>query len=151
MPISDVSSNEEHISLGIRRDIKRARVDTYVNNDQSLIARGGPQGLMNLPLETFMEVSGKDMAYSLPKTSLLQIASWVGLRDLLFLARTCKSLRSVLMRRSAEGVWRAAEAGVPGLPKCRNNVDLPVYAALVFTNLCTVRAKIIEMFSDTDT
>ncbi|KAF8602467.1 hypothetical protein BDV93DRAFT_444044, partial [Ceratobasidium sp. AG-I] len=58
--------------------------------------------------------------------------------DLLYLARSCKALRGILMKRSSIQMWRAAENNVLGLPNCPEDIAAPFYAALAFTKDCTV-------------
>ncbi|KAF8602465.1 hypothetical protein BDV93DRAFT_411949, partial [Ceratobasidium sp. AG-I] len=79
-----------------------------------------PHGLMNIPVEIFME-----------------IASFINPGDLLSVARTCKTLRGTLMKHSATQIWHVAENSVLGLPNCPEDMHPPDYAALIFTKACT--------------
>ncbi|CAE7104324.1 unnamed protein product, partial [Rhizoctonia solani] len=76
--------------------------------------------LLNLPVELFAEIA----------RSLKPI-------DILSLARTCKSFRGVLMRRSSEFIWKCAVEGLayhllPPPPW----LDMPQYVSLVYTKSC---------------
>ncbi len=59
-------------------------------------------------------------------------------RDLLNLARTSKSCRELLMSRKYEFLWKAARAGVAGLPDIPPWLSEPAYANLVFFTNCHV-------------
>ncbi|KAG8221238.1 hypothetical protein J3R82DRAFT_1400 [Butyriboletus roseoflavus] len=56
--------------------------------------------------------------------------------DLLNLARTCKSLRDLLMHKSALFLWKTALRQIEGLPDCPADLDEPEYANLVFYTRC---------------
>lgn len=58
--------------------------------------------------------------------------------DLLNLSRTNKSFRSLLLKRSSISIWQAAQAQVPGLPDCPEDINEPQYANLLFGNDCYV-------------
>ena len=58
--------------------------------------------------------------------------------DLLNLARTCKSLRDILMHRSSLFLWRAALRRVEDLPPCPADLTEPEYTNLVFYARCHV-------------
>ena len=60
--------------------------------------------------------------------------------DLLHLARTTKTLRKLLMARSASTIWRRARENVPGLPDCPKDMSEPAYANLLFDPHCHVSA-----------
>ncbi|CAE6443604.1 unnamed protein product [Rhizoctonia solani] len=65
------------------------------------------------------------------------IASFLGPKDILSLARVNKLLRKLLMQRSAKHIWRAAERNVDRLPPCPRHLTNPQYAALVFSKECS--------------
>ncbi|KAF8549177.1 hypothetical protein OG21DRAFT_1470336 [Imleria badia] len=67
---------------------------------------------------------------------LFLIAAYIHPIDLLNLARTCKSLRDLLMDRSSEFVWKTARQQVKGLPACPADLTEPEYANLVFYARC---------------
>lgn len=60
--------------------------------------------------------------------------------DLLNLARTSKSFRTLLMSRSSRTLWRVSRQLVDGLPECPEHLSEPAYANLVFSNHCHVRS-----------
>ncbi|KAJ3898634.1 hypothetical protein F5879DRAFT_1066131 [Lentinula edodes] len=63
-------------------------------------------------------------------------------RDLLHLTRTSKDLRSTLMNKSSESVWRIARANVTGgLPPLPSDLNEPQYAHLMFDSYCHVCNK----------
>ncbi|KAH7868345.1 uncharacterized protein C8R40DRAFT_995706, partial [Lentinula edodes] len=69
-----------------------------------------------------------------------EIFSYCGPEDLLHLSRTCKDLRSILLRKSLERLWRttreSADSGLPPLPQDLNE---PQFARLLFDKNCHVR------------
>ncbi|KAF8549533.1 hypothetical protein OG21DRAFT_582465 [Imleria badia] len=67
---------------------------------------------------------------------LFLIAEYTHPMDLLNLARTCKSLRQLLMDRSSEFVWKTARRQVIGLPNRPADLTEPEYANLVFYARC---------------
>lgn len=58
--------------------------------------------------------------------------------DLLNLARTCKSLRGLLMHKSSLFLWKTALDQIKGLPGCPADLDEPEYTNLVFYARCHV-------------
>ncbi|KAI9454591.1 hypothetical protein HD554DRAFT_2031241 [Boletus coccyginus] len=70
---------------------------------------------------------------------LFLLAAYVHPLDLLNLARTCKSLRELLMDKASEFVWKTARGQVRGLPDCPADMTEPEYANLVFYSRCHVR------------
>ena len=58
--------------------------------------------------------------------------------DLLNLARTCKSLRGLLMHKSSAFLWKTTLRQVEGLPECPADLAEPEYTNLVFYNRCHV-------------
>lgn len=73
-----------------------------------------------------------------------QLAEYIQPLDLLNLARTCKSLRELLMDKSATSVWRSARRQVEGLPDCPDDLTEPEYANLVFYARCHVRSDAVD-------
>ncbi|KAG8736576.1 hypothetical protein FRC10_009149, partial [Ceratobasidium sp. 414] len=63
--------------------------------------KGKLAGMLSLPIEIFTE-----------------IASYLAPPDILALSRSNKFFHKLLMRRSAEQIWKAALRNVPGLPPC---------------------------------
>ncbi|KAG9312157.1 hypothetical protein JVU11DRAFT_7447 [Chiua virens] len=61
--------------------------------------------------------------------------------DLLNLARTCKYLRSFLMYKSSQFLWKDALGRVENLPDCPADLTEPQYTNLVFYNRCHICDK----------
>ncbi|KAG9123855.1 hypothetical protein FRC07_013732 [Ceratobasidium sp. 392] len=57
---------------------------------------------------------------------------------LLALARTCKTMRNILMRKSMANMWEAAEQKTHKLPARPKGMSSPQYAALAFFNECSL-------------
>jgi hypothetical protein len=75
--------------------------------------------LMDMPMDVLFEV--RSYSGSLPLLTRLkfkQIFSHLLPLDILYLARTTKEFRDVLMHRSSISLWKAARANVPGFPEC---------------------------------
>ncbi|KAF8549750.1 hypothetical protein OG21DRAFT_1488305 [Imleria badia] len=100
---------------------KRRRKDTATSKKQ----RGGKP----LPL------AGEACRLNLDVLFLIA-AAYIHPIDLLNLARTCKSLRQLLMDRSSAFVWKAARRQVNGLPDCPADLTEHEYANLVFYARC---------------
>ncbi|KAG9312170.1 hypothetical protein JVU11DRAFT_7461 [Chiua virens] len=56
--------------------------------------------------------------------------------DLLNLARTCKSLRNILMHKSSQFLWKTALRQIEDFPDCPPDLTEPEYTNLVFYNRC---------------
>jgi hypothetical protein len=67
---------------------------------------------------------------------LFLLAAYVHPLDLLNLARTCKSLRDLLMDKASTFVWKTARGQAQGLPDCPADLTEPEYANLVFYARC---------------
>ncbi|KAH9895856.1 hypothetical protein C8Q73DRAFT_689792 [Cubamyces lactineus] len=80
---------------------------------------GKLSGLMQVPMDVFFE-----------------IASHLRPIDLLQLARTSKTLRSVFLSRTSRSVWLASLNRITGLPPCPTDMTEPAYAALLFDRIC---------------
>ncbi|KAM5540083.1 hypothetical protein V8D89_006223 [Ganoderma adspersum] len=72
----------------------------------------------------------------LPLDVFLEIASLVSPLDLIYLARTSKTLHRLLMSKKHRAVWREVLGNVQELPPCPSDIDEPLYAALVFSQHC---------------
>lgn len=68
----------------------------------------------------------------------MQILERVPPSGLLNVSRTSKDIRSLLLHRSAEFVWRASFSTVEGLPVCPTNLSLPAWANLIYGRTCHV-------------
>jgi hypothetical protein len=66
-----------------------------------------------------------------------QIASHLLPLDILQLARISKTLNDLLMSKNSKHIWRAARSNTD-LPECPDNLSEPMYAALVYENICQV-------------
>ncbi|KAG9081695.1 hypothetical protein FRC06_005435, partial [Ceratobasidium sp. 370] len=77
----------------------------------------------------------------LPFEVFTQIMSDAQPGGLLSLARTCKILRTILINRSAIGIWEAAEQQTPRLPARPKGMSSPQYAALAFFHECSLCGK----------
>ncbi|KAG9128582.1 hypothetical protein FRC07_000015 [Ceratobasidium sp. 392] len=78
--------------------------------------KGSLKTLMQMPIEVFAEVSYTRF----------------------FECRSTKNFRKVLLQRSAIQLWRRAESNVPELPPCLPGMCEPQYAALLFSDHCTL-------------
>ncbi|CAA7269840.1 unnamed protein product [Cyclocybe aegerita] len=76
------------------------------------------------------------MLPSLPLDILFEIFGCLRPLDLLHLARTTKSIRALLLHRSATSVWKRAFSGDSSLPPCPDDVSLPSWASLAFDKFC---------------
>ncbi|KAM5540099.1 hypothetical protein V8D89_006239 [Ganoderma adspersum] len=90
--------------------------------------------LMNMPLDVFFEVRPTPFIAptTFSRTRLPQVAAHLHPLDMLNLARTSKSLRSLMLAKSCRSAWMASFATVHGLPLCPENMSEPFYAALLF-------------------
>ncbi|KAF8602615.1 hypothetical protein BDV93DRAFT_523979 [Ceratobasidium sp. AG-I] len=79
----------------------------------------------------------------LPVSVFIEITAYLGVEELLFLARTTTHFRRVLMTRSSAYIWRRALASLAGLPPCPSTMTEPQYIALLFTEDCSLRNKSI--------
>jgi hypothetical protein len=69
---------------------------------------------------------------------VLQIASNMHPRDLLYLSRATKHFRNMFMTKESRLVWRAAFENVD-VPEHPDALSEPLYAALLYDNHCMVR------------
>ncbi|KDQ62087.1 hypothetical protein JAAARDRAFT_148747 [Jaapia argillacea MUCL 33604] len=76
------------------------------------------------------------MLPEMPLDILFEIFGHLLPLDLLRLAWTTKSLRRILMRRSARSVWIHTLANVPGLPECPPDLTEPQFSRLAFDPHC---------------
>lgn len=82
--------------------------------------QGGSSALLQLPVEVFAHIA----VFLMPDSMVA-------------LARTNKSLRRLLMSRSAIQIWRVTIQNVEALPPCPPDLCEPLYAALLFSPYCT--------------
>ncbi|KII94220.1 hypothetical protein PLICRDRAFT_36468 [Plicaturopsis crispa FD-325 SS-3] len=99
------------------------RSQTLPASSSQVLHRSKPKGklrlLPSLPLDILFEIFGH----------LLPL-------DLLHLARTTKSFRGLLMRKSSTSMWKASRRNVEGLLDCPKDLCEPAYAFLAFDTRC---------------
>ncbi|KAK0231404.1 hypothetical protein IW262DRAFT_1262338 [Armillaria fumosa] len=79
----------------------------------------------------------------IPLDILLEIFSHLDPHDLLHLCRTSKSLRAILLDRSALSVWKRARRNLENLPGILDVLSEPHYASLLFDKFCQVRQCVL--------
>ncbi|KII86827.1 hypothetical protein PLICRDRAFT_43495 [Plicaturopsis crispa FD-325 SS-3] len=72
----------------------------------------------------------------MPLDILLEVFGHLHPLDLLHLARCTKSLRAILMHRSARAIWKQALSNVPGMPDCPSDLNEPQFANIAFSTHC---------------
>ncbi|KAF7347546.1 hypothetical protein MVEN_01511000 [Mycena venus] len=72
----------------------------------------------------------------MPLDVLFEILGFLDPQDILVLARLTRSIRRLLMHRSAICVWKAARGNVPGFPDPPSDMSEPAYANLAFSRHC---------------
>ncbi|KAG6852697.1 hypothetical protein C0991_009843 [Blastosporella zonata] len=77
--------------------------------------RGALKDIVEMPVDIFMHLNPAEV---------------------LHLSRTCKSLRHMLMAKSAEFIWRQARLNLEGFPDCPEDLNEPQYACLMFDATC---------------
>ncbi|KAK0482710.1 hypothetical protein IW261DRAFT_1562400 [Armillaria novae-zelandiae] len=99
--------------------------------------RGSLKGMMNLPLDLWLEV----FTYLKPQ-------------DLLALARTSKDIRAFVLNQSQAGVWRRArEAEFPPVPAPMTGLSEPAWIRLLYDpccGLCGAKDTMLQLQTDTD-
>ncbi|KAF7337550.1 F-box domain-containing protein [Mycena sanguinolenta] len=56
--------------------------------------------------------------------------------DILYLSRTTKNFRSILMHKSAISIWKASLSQIHGLPECPKDMSPPAWVNLVYSPHC---------------
>ncbi|KAF8601656.1 hypothetical protein BDV93DRAFT_495506 [Ceratobasidium sp. AG-I] len=79
-----------------------------------------------------------EICMKVPAEIFAEILSYVNPGDLISLIRSNKFFRKMLLQRSAAHIWRQVESNVPNLPPCPPDMCEPQYAALMFSNYCTL-------------
>ncbi|CAE6458740.1 unnamed protein product [Rhizoctonia solani] len=74
----------------------------------------------------------------LPAEVFMELASHIHPGGLVSLIRANKFFRVVLLNRSAAYVWQLSLSNVPELPPCPTAMVEPQYAALIFSDNCTL-------------
>ncbi|EPQ60023.1 hypothetical protein GLOTRDRAFT_13676, partial [Gloeophyllum trabeum ATCC 11539] len=72
----------------------------------------------------------------MPLDILLEIFQHLQPLDLLHMARTTKSLRGIIMHRSAKTIWTASFALRPNFPECPPEMSLPAWARFLCDPHC---------------
>ncbi|RPD72973.1 hypothetical protein L226DRAFT_142393 [Lentinus tigrinus ALCF2SS1-7] len=73
---------------------------------------------------------------NLPVELYFELARYVHPIDLLNLARTSKSIRSILLAKRNQQIWKIALYSIPLLPPCPKDMSHPSYTALLFDEHC---------------
>ncbi|TRM56571.1 hypothetical protein BD626DRAFT_635682 [Schizophyllum amplum] len=72
----------------------------------------------------------------LPLEIHLEIYSYVGPKDLLYLSRTSKNIRTIIMGQSARFLWKHSFARVKDLPPVHFKLNEAQYASLMYERIC---------------
>ncbi|KAG8700055.1 hypothetical protein FRC09_006200 [Ceratobasidium sp. 395] len=73
---------------------------------------------------------------NLPANIIAQIVPHLYPEDVIYLAQVNKSIRKLLMSRSASAMWRACIEN-NGLPSCPSGLSEPKYVSLLFRSICS--------------
>ncbi|KAI9570860.1 hypothetical protein HD554DRAFT_2312480 [Boletus coccyginus] len=112
-------------------------VQTTTTTKEIDSGQGPPQDTVVAPSRTKKRRGKPGELCQLNLDVLFLLAAYVHPLDLLSLARTCKSLRELLMDKASAFVWKTARRGqVQGLPDCPADMTEPEYANLVFYSRC---------------
>ncbi|KAG8794715.1 hypothetical protein FRC12_022230 [Ceratobasidium sp. 428] len=76
--------------------------------------------------------------FNVPIDILAEIAVYLHPVDLVYLSRTSKFFRNILMNRASAYIWRSAGLNVQNLPPCPKDISELQYAALLFTESCSI-------------
>ncbi|KAJ7269374.1 hypothetical protein B0H12DRAFT_1095502 [Mycena haematopus] len=84
---------------------------------------------------------------SLPLDVLFEIFGHLLPLDILYLSRTTKDFRSILMHRSAISIWKASLRQICGLPECPPDMSQPAWVNLVYSPHChnCVERKVLKV------
>ncbi|KAI0768389.1 hypothetical protein BC629DRAFT_1536111 [Irpex lacteus] len=77
----------------------------------------------------------------MPLDVVLEICSYLHPKDVLSLSRASKDLRKFFMSRNSASIWKAALANLPALPPCPDDLSVPAYVNLVFSENCHICMK----------
>ncbi|KAF8963395.1 hypothetical protein BDZ97DRAFT_1820622 [Flammula alnicola] len=72
----------------------------------------------------------------MPLDVLFEIFGMLEPLDLLYLARSTKDIRAILMNRSSISIWRRSRSNIPDMPECPDDLSEPQYANLAFAKNC---------------
>lgn len=101
------------------------------------------QGLIDLPIDVMVEVRLTPLSCVMTSyISCHQVFQYLEPVDILYLARTTKTLRAFLLDRHWScQVWKTAFSNVHNMPPpCPEYLSEPVYAHLAFVPVCHVRS-----------
>ncbi|KAF9075683.1 hypothetical protein BDP27DRAFT_1414865 [Rhodocollybia butyracea] len=125
---------EEEFDDGGKRSKKKIRNPyasklkaTNLNEDNQIAVPGSSASAVKKGKN---QIRGKleRLAKDFPLDVILEIFCFLEPDDLLRLVRTTKRIRSILMNKSSESIWRAARENVNGLPIPPDDLNEPQYA-----------------------
>ncbi len=105
--------------------------------------KGSLQRVSDIPLDILLEVSRVSVGVRCVCNEGEQIFSHLDPHDLLHLCRTSKSLRAILLDRSALSVWKSARRNLENLPNIPDGLSEPHFASLLFDKYCQVRRCVL--------
>ncbi|KAJ6520179.1 hypothetical protein C8R45DRAFT_954166 [Mycena sanguinolenta] len=84
---------------------------------------------------------------SLPLDVLFEIIGHLPPIDILYLSRTTKDFRGILMHKSAISIWKASVSNNPGLPECPKDMSLPAWVNIVYSPHChnCIERKVLKI------
>ncbi|KAJ3765396.1 hypothetical protein FB446DRAFT_467498 [Lentinula raphanica] len=96
--------------------------------------------------DEFRKVRGRrglleGLTKDVPLDIIFEIFSYLETSDLLTLARTTRDLRSTLMSKTSEFIWRTARLNLDDLPPLPKDLNEPQYADLLFGTHCYLCSK----------
>ncbi|KAF9060710.1 hypothetical protein BDP27DRAFT_1236376 [Rhodocollybia butyracea] len=137
-----MKKKKNFISDPRKNQVPKSKVTDMREDDQTAESSATKKGKNRMP-EQFRNVRGRlglleRLAKDVPLDVILEIFCYLEPGDLLRLARTTKDLRSILMSKSSESIWRTARENVQGLPPRPNDLNEPQYAHLCYESYCHV-------------
>ncbi|KAF8996628.1 hypothetical protein BDQ17DRAFT_1329850 [Cyathus striatus] len=111
--LTDASSDESDVEITPKKETIATKVKRV---------RGKLGALKQLP--------------EMPLDILLEIFGQLDPLDLVRLTRTTKTLRRVLLERSAVGVWKQARGNLVNFPKCPKDMSEQAFACLILESHC---------------
>jgi hypothetical protein len=113
-----------------RKQKKRKITDNQDASDQ----HHKPESpIADMPMDVLFEVRTILPSCVLNCTPPSQVFKHLELADLLYLSRTSKALRSILLSRTSISLWKRVVAN-DGLPPCTEDLNEPQLAELMFGN-----------------
>jgi hypothetical protein len=120
----------------------RKRLKTADESQPARRGAGGkskPKIMEGLPLEIVIMVCSRSRVSACADPPCAQIFSSLHPMDLLHLAWTARSVRSLLMSREQRSLWQITLSNVAGLPECPPDLTEPQWTYLAFYPHCHVR------------